>query len=105
EHHSTPRRQPLNRETQVFGRVTTPAFPKRSPFAGTMDQVRPSSGMSTHRRCDHAFVDWPTYPHESHQATALRRSRTEARPRRVDNAKRDSLIEARYRSPDYSHRK
>ena len=25
----------------VFGRVSTPAFPKRSPLAGTMDQVRP----------------------------------------------------------------
>ena len=25
----------------VFGQVTTPAFPKRSPVAGTMDQVRP----------------------------------------------------------------
>src|SRR6201986_1481271 len=42
-----------------FGRVTTPAFPKWSPFAGTMGQVRPSSGLSTHLRCDHASVDWP----------------------------------------------
>ena len=28
-------------ETRVFGRVETPAFPKRSPLAGTMDEVRP----------------------------------------------------------------
>jgi transposase len=40
----------LTGRSQVFGRVTTPAFPKRSPFAGTMDQVRPSSGMSTRRK-------------------------------------------------------
>ena len=33
-----------------FRAGTTPAFLKRSPFAGTMDQVRPSSGMSTHRK-------------------------------------------------------
>ncbi len=39
----------LTKEHQpVFGRATTPAFPKRSPFAGTMDQVRPPSGLSTH---------------------------------------------------------
>ena len=29
------------RSSRVFGRATTPAFPKRSPVAGTMDQVRP----------------------------------------------------------------
>src|SRR5262249_20915957 len=42
----------INREDiPVFGRVTTPAFPKRSPLAGTMDQARPPCGMchqSTH---------------------------------------------------------
>jgi transposase len=37
----------LTGRNKVFGRVTTPAFPKRSPFAGTMDQVRPPCGMST----------------------------------------------------------
>jgi hypothetical protein len=42
---------------RAFGRVKTPAFPKRSPLAGTMDQVRPQSGKW---HCDHAFVDWPT---------------------------------------------
>jgi hypothetical protein len=32
-------------------------------------------------------ADWPTCSsHEPHQATALRRSRTEASPRRMDNA-------------------
>jgi hypothetical protein len=32
-------RQPNEGEnSKVFGRVTTPAFPKRSPFAGTMDR-------------------------------------------------------------------
>ena len=36
--------QQPNREKQVFGRVTTPAFPKRSPLAGTMDPVRPQPG-------------------------------------------------------------
>ena len=35
-------------------------------------------------------ADWPACSsHEPHQATALRRSRTEASARRVDNAKRD----------------
>ena len=33
--------------------------PKRSPFAGTMDQADPPCRM-WHR--DHASVDWPTYP-------------------------------------------
>src|ERR1700686_2898732 len=42
-------------------------------------------------------ADWPTCSsHEPHQATALRRSRTEASARRVDDAKRDWLFEARY---------
>ena len=42
----------VNKErSTVFGRVTTPAVPKRSPDAGTMDQVRPPSGMWHH---DHA---------------------------------------------------
>src|SRR6202022_825407 len=37
-------------------------------------------------------ADWPTCSsHEPHQATALRRSRTEASARQVDYAKRDSL--------------
>jgi transposase len=36
------RRRGLTRErSRVFGRVATPAVPKRSPLAGTMDQVRP----------------------------------------------------------------
>ena len=30
--------------------------------------------------CDHAYLDWPTYPHsDTHQVAALRRPRTEAR--------------------------
>ena len=37
-------------ETAGFRAGATPAFLKRSPFAGTMDQARPSSGMSTHRK-------------------------------------------------------
>ena len=43
--------QPNKERITVFGRVTTPAFPKRSPFAGTMDQVRPCppcSFVTTH---------------------------------------------------------
>ena len=35
------RRHNRRTETQAFGRVATPAFPKRSPLAGTMEEVRP----------------------------------------------------------------
>src|SRR5207244_1211288 len=57
-----PHQPPLrsNQEnTTVFGRVTTPAFSKRSPLAGTMDQVRP---QPIPWLCDHATVDWSTCP-------------------------------------------
>jgi hypothetical protein len=37
----------------------TPAFPKRGPDAGTMDQVRPPSGSWQQTT---PTVDWPTYP-------------------------------------------
>ena len=40
-----------------FGRATTPGLPEAKSLAGTMDQVRPPSGMWHH---DHASVDWPT---------------------------------------------
>ena len=41
-------------------------------------------------RCDHASVDWPTYPLTNPiRRRPLRRSRTEASPRRADDAKRD----------------
>ena len=37
----------------------TPAFPKRGPDAGTMDQVRPQPGSWQQTTLN---VDWPTYP-------------------------------------------
>src|SRR6201997_4797823 len=33
----------IEEELRAFGRVMTPAFPKRGPDAGTMDQVRPQT--------------------------------------------------------------
>jgi hypothetical protein len=72
-------------EPQAFGRVITPAFPKRGPNAGTMDQVRPPSG-SWHQTTQ--TVDWPTYPLQTPSGGGrLRRPRTEARPRRKDARK------------------
>src|SRR6266446_2381458 len=73
---------------------------KRSPFArddgpgqAVMRVVDASNDAIT------LSADWPAWSsHEPHQATALRRSRTEASARRVDDAKRDLLFEARYRS-------
>ena len=47
-------------ERTAFGRVMTPAFPKRCPLAGTMDQVRPNCAQWPSN--DHAFVDWSAYP-------------------------------------------
>src|SRR6185436_16992947 len=82
----TCRRVRITRRAQGFrvGHDTRP-FPKRSPFAGTEDQVRPQSGMSASTTLS---VDWPTCPpYEPHQATALRRSRTEASSQRADDAK------------------
>ena len=76
------------RSSQVFGRATTPAFPKRGPVAGTMDQVRPQSGLSAFD--DHAFRRLAGLSSSRpHQVAALRRPRTEASPRRLDDAKRD----------------
>jgi len=58
-----------------------------------MDQARPSRALSTHPKDVITLsADWPTCSSlELHQATALCRSRTEASPRRMDNAKRDWL--------------
>ena len=65
----------------------TRLIPKRSPFAGTMDQARPPHGLSRHpmMRSRSPQIGRPV-PHEPHQATALRRSRTEASARRLDDA-------------------
>jgi len=79
---STPpwRLRPLRRpekenEPRVFGRAMTPAFPKRSPLAGTMDEVRPQT------------APWRTRPRATrlaglililfHHVAATRRPRTE----------------------------
>ena len=44
-----PRQQPKQEDEPGFrAGHDTRLFPKRSPFAGTMDQVRPSPGLSTH---------------------------------------------------------
>src|SRR6266436_3179345 len=46
-------------DRRAFGAVMTPAFPKRGPDAGTMDQVRPHCAAWHHTTLT---VDWPTYP-------------------------------------------
>jgi len=85
QHPSTPL-QRLNGERHNSFRAGHGTRPSRSesPFAGTMDQVRP---LPTRSLREHANVDWSTYPFQPHQVAALRRPRTEARPRRADNAK------------------
>ena len=77
------------RINQVFGRATTPGLPEakslRRDDGSGQAAIREVASTS-----DHASVDWPTCSsHAPHQATALRRSRTEASARRVDDAKRD----------------
>ena len=47
----------------------TPAFPKRGPDAGTMDQVRPQCGP-WHQNT--LIVDWPTYPLQTPSGGGLR---------------------------------
>jgi|SRR5215510_4785875 len=59
---------------------------KRSPFAGTVIRSGRHAGWGNRPRI-RRLAD--LIPHVSHQATALRRSRTEASSRRVDDAKRD----------------
>jgi hypothetical protein len=71
-------RRGLREGDRILGQETTPAFPKRSPVAGTMDQVRPQDGQW---HCDHAYLDWSALSSlRPHQVAAMRRPRTEARP-------------------------
>src|SRR4051812_31575593 len=66
------------KEIVALGKETAPTFPKRSPVAGTMDQVRPQDGQW---HCDHAYLDWSALSSlRPHQVAAMRRPRTEARP-------------------------
>src|ERR1700682_2631775 len=93
--------RPKNTEDKpVFGRATTPGSPEAKslrrddgPGQAVTRVVDASNDVIT------LSADWPTCSsHEPHQATALRRSRTEASARQVDYAKRDCLFEASYRS-------
>ena len=71
-------RRGLRKGDRILGQETTPAFPKRSPIAGTVDQVRPQDGQW---HCDHAYLDWSALSSlRPHQVAAMRRPRTEARP-------------------------
>jgi Transposase and inactivated derivatives len=81
----------LNGGQPVFGRAPHQALPEAKslrrddgPGQAVMRVVDASNDAIT------LSADWPACSsHEPHQATALRRSRTEASARRVDDAKRD----------------
>src|ERR671937_335152 len=81
----------LNKETTGFRAGHDTSFSKRSPLAGTMDQVRPQP------------IQWPLRPRERRLVDLsssnpirwrpLRRPRTEARPRRTVRCKKGLTFE------------
>jgi len=71
------------RVTQFFGRVRHQAFSKRSPFAGTMDQVRP---LPTRSLREHANVDG-RLPLPTPSGGGPAPDPVQNRARRADNAK------------------
>src|SRR6266550_553789 len=109
-----PLRQQLNREKAGFraGHDTNlpdlSAIARRAKAEAKSPRRDDGSGQAAIREVDTSkdvithCVDWPTYPHEPHQATALRRSRTEARPRRADNAKKGLTHRGPLQKPGWS---
>src|ERR1700689_2354995 len=84
----------------LSGGSSTPAFPKRGPDAGTMDQVRSTSGQSVP---NHAHVDWPAYPLQTPSGGGLRADpvqKQDPAKRTLASGKRDCQTKARSRSPD-----
>src|SRR6266853_2556387 len=82
----------------------TPAFPKRGPDAGTMDQVRPHCA-AWHQTT--LTVDWPTYPLQTPSGGGLAptpdRSKTPAKGFLASGEEgltnQGPLQKARYRRP------
>jgi hypothetical protein len=78
-------RQPDRRRKTVFGRVTTPGLPEAKSLRrddGSGQAVAHPVGRDHAKR---RLADLILF--QPHQVAALRRPRTEARPRRADNAK------------------
>ena len=84
--------QPINpnkeKFIEAFGRVTTPAFPKRSPSPGRRSRSGTHSAQSVPRG-NHAKRRLAGLSIEPHQAAAFAPTPYRSANRRVDDAKRD----------------